>query len=182
MKFVGGLPETRCGTGSTLSAARDVCIALPRRLRDWGIDVVLDAPCGDGNWISTIDLPVAYVGADIDAENLEIARRKRPCRFFVKMDIISAPLPEADLLLCRDFLQHLPHSQVRGFLGNFLASGIPWLLVTSHRNAQNDDISRVGDFRPLNLRSAPFSFPAPRDTIEDGGRDLALWHRTDIDR
>lgn len=174
MHFVGGLPETKCGGGSTLEATKNIRAHLPGLLRHYGVKSLFDAPCGDCNWIERTDLGgIEYFGRDFDAGHVERARArgfKAECA-----DIVSQPYPMADLMLCRDFLQHLPTSQVWQVLNNFKASGIRWLLATSHKNAQNDDIEKPGLFRPLNLMAPPFRFPRPIEAIEDGGRILGLW-------
>lgn len=157
---------------------------LPELLRELRVGTMLDAACGDCNWISGVDLGVRYIGADIDKISLRNARRRLrgPEWSLVELDITKGALPQADLVLCRDCLQHLPNRHVSRFLGNFLASRNTWLLATSHRNARNDDIPAAGGYRPLNLRKGPFFLPEPRKVIEDGGRDLALWHRDDVSR
>jgi hypothetical protein len=100
----------------------------------------------------------------------------------MKEDILSdKPLPECDLWLCRDFMQHLPSEKVLTLLRKMKASKINWLLLTSHTNKSNEDIKTTGMFRPLNLMADPFNFPEPRISINDGdGRILGLWHRSEI--
>jgi hypothetical protein len=176
MHFVGGLPETRCGGGSTIGATENVRAALPELLRDLGVKTMLDAPCGDLNWISKVDLGVNYIGMDYDPSHI----KGKPGHLIVG-DIVKDPLPAADLMLCRDFLQHLPHWQVELVFRNVRLSNIDWLLATSHQNIENSDIQRAGDFRPLNLMARPFSFPAPAWQIGDGAnRILGLWHRDSL--
>jgi hypothetical protein len=189
MPFTGGLPETGCGAGSTFDNTQNVREQLPRLLSQLRVMKLLDAPCGDGNWMSRTDLyGIEYIGADYDQVHCAWtkARESQPSKFrphsktVVKLDICRNALPPADLMLCRDFLQHLPNVDVSTVLNNFRASGIVWLLATSHDNEKNDDIPERGMFRPLNLTVAPFNFPAPQRSIPDGdGRMLGLWRRND---
>jgi hypothetical protein len=189
MPFTAGLPETGCGAGSTLSFTAGIREELPRLLREFEVRTLLDAPCGDFNWMSRTDLSdVDYIGADYDQVHCDWtrARESDPSRFrprskkVVKLDIFRDLLPPADLMLCRDFLQHLPNYLVSVVLNNFRTSGISWLLATSHNNEQNADIEKSGMFRPLNLMIAPFNLPSPHRSIADGdGRILGLWHRND---
>lgn len=190
MPFTGGLPETGCGAGSTFDNTESVREWLPRLLSQLQVTRMLDAPCGDFNWMSRTDLyGIEYIGADYDEVHCAWtkARATSPSKFkprsktVVSMDICRDALPAADLMLCRDFLQHLPNADVFAALNNFLGSGIAWLLTTSHDNETNGDIPKCGMFRPLNLTAAPFNFPAPRRSISDGdGRMLGLWHRNEI--
>lgn len=134
---------------------------------------------------------VSYIGCDYDAEHCDAARARMSeplsfapiSRVIIERDVVTTPLPKADLMLCREFLQHLPNASVRAVLKNFMASGIPWLLATSHDNAVNGHIKEAGDFRRLNLTAAPFGLPSPSKWIEDepgSGRILGLWSRADV--
>ena len=189
MPFTGGLPETGCGAGSTLENTKGIREWLPKLFSQLRVMKLLDAPCGDFNWMSRTDLyGIEYIGVDYDATHCAWvrARESQPSKFkpysktSVTMDICREALPSADLMLCRDFLQHLPNLSVQDVLNNFKASNIPWLLTTSHDNSENVDITNAGMFRRLNLTVGPFSLPAPRKSIPDGdGRILGLWHRND---
>lgn len=191
MPFTGGMPETACGAGSTFENTASVREHLPRLFSQLRVMKLLDAPCGDFNWMSKTDLyGIEYIGVDYDATHCAWARAResQPSKFrphsktIVTMDVCRDRLPSAgvDLMLCRDFLQHLPNSLAQDVLNSFKASGIPWLLTTSHDNAENVDITDAGMFRRLNLTVGPFSLPAPRQSIPDGaGRILGLWHRDD---
>jgi hypothetical protein len=176
MKFTGGLPETACGYGSTLRATETVRAELPGLLRRLGIRTLLDAPCGDLNWISTIDLGVTYIGADVSDMNIAAARRRAPHLPVARLDILNEALPRVDAVLCRDFLQHLPNAEARRALANITATGAKWLIATSHDADANADIEAVGSFRPLNLKIAPLDLGEPSEAIEDGpGRILGAW-------
>lgn len=188
LKFTGGLPETACGAGSTLETTAHLRSKLPALLKSLSVRRLLDAPCGDFNWMAHTELSgLNYVGCDLHAEHLERAHVNaaamvsgRPQTLtFVRRDIVWDWLPRADLMICRDFVQHLPHAVVDDVIHNFIASQIPWLLATSFDNAENEDIERPGQFRPLNLRAPPFAFPSPVAAIADppgSGRILGLWH------
>lgn len=147
--------------------------ALPVLFRQLGVRHLLDAPCGDCNWISDVELP-GYTGCDVNEENL--ARAAARGMNVVRLDIVNDPLPHADLMLCRDFHQHLPTSAVMRALRNFCHSGIRWLLATSHDVLVNEPLYVDGLFRPLNLTAAPFDLGAPHWVIADGSRRvLGLW-------
>jgi SAM-dependent methyltransferase len=164
--FVSGLPETACGYGSTLEATEAVRGGLRRMLDTLGVKSLIDAPCGDGNWIKEIDLTdIVYSGMDLSANNVELAREAALPAW--QHDILREDLPYADAILCRDFLQHLPTPQVVRALKNFRHSGALWLIATCYENDLNDDIAEVGEFRPLNLMASPFDFPAPYLRIDE---------------
>lgn len=192
MPFSGGRPETLCGFGSMVANTTSVRAWLPGILKGLGVHVLLDAPCGDFNWMSRTDLSsVYYIGCDYDPDHCDAARRlgSKPRSFapksrtIIEMDVVTEPLPAADLVICREFMQHLPNASVAAMIKNFLAIGTPWLLATSHDIAVNADIEKAGDFRPLNLTAAPFGFPPALNWADDepgSGRILGLWARADI--
>lgn len=192
MMFSGGLPETACGVGSTLALTTSIRAWLPVLFRELGVRVLLDAPCGDMNWMVQTDLAgIDYVGCDYDRDHLATARSRISdppayaplSRRLIELDVVRDPLPAADLMLCREFMQHLPNAMVEAVLSNFLTGGSPWLLATSHDNAANADITDAGMFRPLNMMLKPFQLPSPRQCVEDqpgSGRILGLWHRSDL--
>lgn len=183
MKFTSGLPESLCGAGSTLAETEALRADLPRLLRQFDVKRLLDAPCGDFNWMADVDLSgITYIGGDCNEDNLAAAC-KRADRDFRPMDIVRDDLPPADAMLCRDFHQHLPNRMVFSALRNYIASGIPWLIATTHDNEVNDDIPRAGLFRRLNLQAEPFRLPAPIVALPDpvgSGHFLAVWSRVEV--
>lgn len=185
---VWGNAESVSGAGSTESrgaAFRDDLIGLLRRL---DARVLLDAPCGDFNWIGPVAEAVErYVGVDVVPELVERVRAAHGSerRAFVCADLARDPLPRADLILCRDGLVHFSFREIRAALRNFRRSGAPYLLTTTFVDvAHNVDIRTGGGWRALNLQAPPFSFPPPLELIDErctgyGGRyrgkRLGLW-------
>lgn len=183
MRFTSGLPETLCGFGSTMKETEYLRSKLHGVLIELGVRRLLDAPCGDFNWMDDF-LPdgIQYIGCDLNWTNIEAAYRRQD-RDFRQLDIITDDLPPADAMLCRDFHQHLPDRLVFSALRNFVASGIPWLLATTHDNEANENISKAGDFRRINLMAAPFNFVEPSILIADppgSGHNLGVWSREDV--
>src|SRR5688572_773801 len=74
-----GSKESVSGPGSTLKTTEDLRKELPGFLKSLGIKSMLDAPCGDCNWISKIDLSnIDYTGVDIVPELIESNKKKYP--------------------------------------------------------------------------------------------------------
>jgi hypothetical protein len=138
--------------------------------------------------MSTLGLQLPYTGADIVATIVEANERKfggpGSNRRFVRLDLTSDPLPQADVVLCRDCLVHLSFANIFRAFANIRRSGARYLLTTTfldhHENADIED----GDWRILNLVRAPFNLPAPVDMMIEGCREgdgayadkaLGLW-------
>ena len=63
----GNKSETLSGSGSTIANTVNIRRELPLLVQRWNIGSIFDAPCGDGNWISTIrdQLNCEYSGGDL---------------------------------------------------------------------------------------------------------------------
>src|SRR5689334_10848100 len=59
-------PESVSGRGSTLARTQVITSQLPPLLRELGAGTLLDAACGDFNWMRRVELgEVKYVGVDV---------------------------------------------------------------------------------------------------------------------
>lgn len=180
-------PESVSGRGSTLARTETIRRALPGLLAGVGARTLLDAPCGDFNWMRFADLGgVEYTGADVVPEL--IARNRQtyggPGRAFVVADVTSDRLPRADVILCRDCFIHLSFRDINAALANFKRTGSGFLLATTHVNVAENEDMRTGGWRSVNLELAPFNFPPPRQLIvEDAelGKCLGLWSLDELE-
>jgi hypothetical protein len=185
--------ESRSGAGSTLKYTENLRKELPNLFRKYSIEKIFDAPSGDFNWMSHLlpTVKIEYIGGDIVKpliENLN-SKHKSTNISFVHFDLIKEIPPEVDLMICRDCLFHLSFQDTKSVLENFIKSKSTYLLTTTHKNLgnlfANRDIS-TGDFRCIDLFSAPYRFPAdPLFVIEDWiapdhERQMCLWSREQI--
>ena len=184
--------ESRSGAGSSLDATASLRVALPPLLRGLNARRLLDVPCGDFNWMSQVDLSgIDYIGGDIVESIIEANRERYESsgRRFMRVDLTSGPLPDADVILCRDCLVHFSFDNIIAAFRTIKASGAQYLLTTTFLDRQvNKDIVD-GDWRPLNLVQPPFLLPAPHsvileDCMEEGGayadKALAVWRVSDL--
>lgn len=162
--------ETTCGPGSTLVATRNVREWLPGALERLGVKRLLDAPCGDRNWIRLVELPCAYIGVDHEPSHVEKASAYGAEVWLV--DICRDTLPECDAILSRDFFQHLSMADADLALANLRKTGAQWIIATCHGKASGDCVT--GAFRYMDHRS---EWGEPIDSVEDGkdGRILGVW-------
>jgi hypothetical protein len=173
-----GSADSRSGVGSTADATQAVSGALPTLWAQHGIRSLVDAPCGDCNWMSRIAPGLEhYLGVDIGPQLIEDNQRRYPHLQFRVADLTHDPLPKADAIHCRDCFQHLPTRLIRAALKNFEASGARWLMLTTNADVPAYHDVVIGGFHPINFLSPPFNFPAPIAEIaeDDAGRVLALW-------
>jgi|SRR5215204_846778 len=179
--------ESVSGGGSNLRQTETLRRELPLLLSRLGVRSLLDAPCGDFHWMRQVELgEIAYTGVDVVAPLIERSQQMfaRPGREFLCRNIVTDALPRADAIMSRDCLSHLSNVHVMDALKNFRASGTTFLLVTTYPSrTRNWDIV-TGEWRPINLRVAPFNFPPPVDALVEGSTEydgdfadktLAVW-------
>ena len=182
---VWGSEESRSGGGSTRERGSHFRGALLDVLQRFEIASIVDAPCGDFNWMRDVVGEHDYVGIDIVGELIAAngERYGTASRRFLCRDLTHHSLPKADLILCRDCLVHFSYVDVRAAIANFQRSGSKYLLTTTFPSAVNIDI-RTGGWRPLNLQAEPFFFPRPVAVIDEvpagvkhdyPDKQLSLW-------
>lgn len=147
------------GVGSEVEHTRDYVAALTEFMREHHIRSVVDFGCGDWQFSRTIDWSgIQYSGFDVVPA--VIAANKSA---FVAPNISfhlvedGAHLPAADLLICKDVLQHLPVVEVRRYLAIFKRLYSHMLITNDVRPEDNLNIDiHPGQARPLRLDVAPF--------------------------
>ena len=188
-----GNAESRSGNGSDLKQTQIIRDEIPKLIRELGIRIMLDIPCGDFFWMQECDLGVeSFIGADIVPSLIRElnARHRNAHRRFEVLDLTEDALPKVDLVLCRDMLVHLSSSDIRRAVVNLKRSGSSYLLATTFTDRDHNlDIATSGDWRPLNLQIAPISFPKPLRLINEGcteyhnqfmDKSLGLWRLADL--
>lgn len=184
--------ESISGPGSSLDQTQQLRERLPLLLAQVGIRSLVDAPCGDFNWMQHVHLGLdQYIGVDILSEAVadNQSRHAGPTRRFIRSNLIHDPLPTADAILCRDLLPHLTFADVLAVLRNFKRSGATYLLTTTFTQPRPNQDTSGGQWRTLNLNLPPFNFPEPTALInerctEAGGtftdKCLGLWRLADV--
>ena len=169
------------GTGSSLKYTSNVRNQLPLLIKKYNIKTILDIPCGDMVWMSTIiDQLPDYIGADLVPDLLDRNRKLYPNIKFQQLDLITDPLPKVDLIICRDVFIHFTNDNVKKALANIKKSGSTYLLATTNIGSANVEIdsSILTRYRPVDLQKPPFNLPEPIDTIleYDFNKEyLGLW-------
>jgi SAM-dependent methyltransferase len=159
------------GSGSTLEATAVYRAYLQGFLKENGIRSVVDAGCGDWEFSQAIDWSgIDYKGYDVVERVIakDQAKYTKPNVHFFVADITTADLPEADLLLSKHVIQHLPNADVARFLKQLpkykhvlLTNGVDPRTMSG----ENRDIP-MGGYRPLDPTKPPFDLP---------GRKTLMW-------
>jgi Methyltransferase domain len=183
--------ESLSGPGSTIDQTRVLIQRLPAIFSKYKIKSLLDVPCGDFNWMQAVNLQgIEYTGADLVQKiNLSNQRFVNEHRSFVMLDMVSDPLPKADLVFCRDCLVHFSFADIASALKNIYSSGSTYLMITTFPDEPvNRDIP-TGGWRTLDFSKAPFCFPQPLELLNEActeldgkfaDKSMGLWRIDDL--
>lgn len=149
---VGSLPETTETYRSFLQQFVD----------QYQIQSVVDFGCGDWSFSQMINWEnVNYMGYDVVKHLIERNQAKftRSNIHFFHADATKTGLPPADLLICKDVLQHLSNEDILSFITQL--PKFKYCLITNDidqntLSSSNPNI-HTGGFRQLDLTQAPFN-------------------------
>jgi len=165
------------GTGSTDAQTDDYISFVAGFVKDHGIATVVDLGCGDfrvaGRLVEHLPENCRYIGVDVVADLIERNHRLFASDrvSFVCADIAEQTVPEGELCLLRQVLQHLSNDEIARTLKSLRP--FRYVLVTDHFPAperlerKNADIvhgayTRVHDNSGIYLDAPPFSLDGVR--------------------
>lgn len=187
-----GDQESISGRGSNLRQTLVIIKKIPALLEKLNVKTMLDAPCGDFNWLKEAQLNLErYIGCDIVADLITDNQRRygNEVREFVNLDLATDTLPQVDLIFCRDCLVHLSFKDAIAVIKNFKKSNSKYLLTTTYPGIlENKDIV-TGDWRAIDLQLPPYNFPNMLEIIDEEAterkdykqKSLGLWKLSDIE-
>jgi SAM-dependent methyltransferase len=152
------------GPGSDPENAAQYLDFLRTLLNEHRIKRVLDVGCGDWRLYAGFDWNgVNYLGIDI-VPNL-IARNKHHSTSTISFQCASVfeiEISGFDLVILKDVLQHLPHSENLRVIERCRA--VPWMLITNDFTSEGNLDCIAGGYRALNLESYPYHY-TPEKTL-----------------
>jgi SAM-dependent methyltransferase len=174
----GGWPHSRSGPGSTLHETEQIRKKIRKLIDAKDIKTVVDIPCGDFHWMKEIVYGFEkYTGGDIVPEVIKDNQKyANQIINFVEFDLTSdEEIPEADLLIVRDVIGHLPREKGKKVIENILKSKCKYLLSTTWYNMNDSTYHEMhentgvtpGRFYPVCLSAEPFNLPLPEFYIEE---------------
>ncbi len=187
--------ESLSGPGSSITSTSTIRSLLPAMLRSVGACSLLDAGCGDFNWMKELVEELGlelYFGVDIVQSVIEENQEKYGSDkiVFMNLDIAEDPLLKVDVIMCRDVLAHLSYEDIHRVLHNFRESGATYLLASSFSAIRDNNLEMIsGNFRSVNLQRPPFNFPEPLISVFEFsseekmvryGKRICLWRIADL--
>lgn len=171
--------ETRDGPLADLAATR----ALRAELSDWlkknGVRRLVDAGCGSFHWLAHADLDMleSYVGCDILPEVIDANQRLQGHRgnvLFALKDVVSAPLPACDAILCRNLLFLMPAADGLAAIANFRASGARWLIASTWPGSTEADSGEIETLTDLGIAATGLDEPVAM-LADTPGMSMGIW-------
>jgi hypothetical protein len=184
--------ESRSGPGSEISQTEELVKRLPEVFNSFNIKTVLDAPCGDFNWMKEINLvDLDYLGGDIVNDIIQQNKQRYGSHNikFETLNIITDTLPNVDLIITRDCLVHFSYKHIYQTIDNIKKSKSIYFASTTFANRITNYDIPTGEWRPLNLQIPPFNFPEPLISINEkctegngqfSDKTLAIWKINDL--
>lgn len=156
--------ESSSGEGSEVAYTESLRAWMICNLPRLGIKKLVDAPCGDFNWMRLVlpNLDINYIGLDV-VDSIIVTNNHKYASdkiFFKAANICADEIPSCDLVMVRDCLFHLSYDDIAKFFRNLENTEYKYLLTTTHiveQGFENSDIT-TGAFRMIDLFNKPFSF------------------------
>lgn len=156
--------EGYSGGGSEVENVRPYYEYLTQFIKEHQIQSVVDLGCGDWTFSKRIDWEgIDYTGYDVVASVIEKNRQKYGCDHihFVHANFLTEELPQADLMICKHVLQHIPNRDVFVLLKQLAKFKHSLILNAAPVNEQNMEytISHTFPFwedRGIDIRLEPF--------------------------
>lgn len=138
---------------------------------------VLDVGCGDFN-VSGVLVPMSqrYLAVDVSQAVIEANESKFVADnlTFLCMDAAADKLPEAEVVIIRQALQHLSNDDIKRVLANCIGTTTKYLIVTEHLPSSDQFIANIDKPTGVGIRlklgsgvdleQRPFSLPFKRLT------------------
>jgi hypothetical protein len=168
------------GPGSRPGFCRPLVRWLTRYIREAGVRSMTDLGCGDFQWMPAVlaATGVCYTGLDVYEPLLARHRAQFPQHRFQELDVSVADpgqIPEADLYLAKDVLQHWPDRTITAFLSRFFAARPAAHLLVANCTGQTADVRVLDDqwrFAPLDGARPPLAAFGPELVFSWGGKHV----------
>jgi 2-polyprenyl-3-methyl-5-hydroxy-6-metoxy-1,4-benzoquinol methylase len=152
---------------------------LPRN----SIQSIIDIGCGDWQYMRNVDLnEFKYIGVDCVKDIVTYNSRvfgKKNIEFIQNDCLDVTGLPNGDLYIIKDVLQHWTTEHVTNFLRDCIAQRKCRFIVIVNDYQQDSaghDVKHIGDTRPLNAQMLPLKAFDPEIIKCYGSKQISVIH------
>lgn len=160
--------EPSSGPGSSLIHARPFLDFLQNFINANGGISILDVGCGDFQYTRHLDLSgiKKYLGVDVVKSIIKVNKQKFGTDNvkFKYRDLTKHQFEYHDLYIVKDTLQHLNNHMVYSFLDYIVNEKLAkYIIICNCSNQEYDDqdLSEIGQTRPLNAKYYPLKKYSP---------------------
>lgn len=173
----GGWSNKGSGPGSDPNVYKEYASVVSNIIKFTpNIKTILDVGCGDFKIMTSVDMSnKEYVGIDVSQtiinENNKLYSKENIK--FLNLDVTSDEIPEADIIIIKDVLQHLPNDMVKNIL-NLVKTKCKYALITNDytdKNLNND--IEIGKWRKINVLISPYDMNGVT-VFNDKGKQTSL--------
>ena len=160
------------GVGSTLNYNLPLIIFLSNYIGKYNIKSVVDFGCGDLQWMPNIfnNLNIEYCGVDVVEHLIKNHKQNYQSKKFIQSDIYDLNydlIPDSDLYIIKDVLQHWTNDMVVEWLNEFFKNKHSANIIIincdlenikkipMYKNHSSDREMNIGDFKPLSKHHEP---------------------------
>jgi 2-polyprenyl-3-methyl-5-hydroxy-6-metoxy-1,4-benzoquinol methylase len=168
------------GAGSSVGYNKQYMAFLETFIREYDIKTIVDLGCGDWKFSRHLKWDnVSYTGIDCVAPVISGLSKE-----FIKENIkfecfdfghYPNDIPNADLYIIKDVLQHWPDDLISDFLRKIISTKkMKYLLITNCHNQPVYRCCTMGDFSPLNPSMLPLNEFEPNVILKYGSKKTSL--------
>ena len=161
------------GPGSNVIANKKYINYLNDFIKEKNIKSIVDIGCGDWQIMKNINLNnIKYYGYDASKNviNNNNNKFKKENIKFIYSDLdLKTNYPKADLLICKDVLQHLSYKNINKIISQF--NKFKYLFIIDDKNDSGNTINKDikdGGYRKIDIRNPPFN-------IKNLSEPIQLW-------
>jgi SAM-dependent methyltransferase len=149
----------KSGPGSAPNYAMTWITQVNKFLDKEDIKTVLDIGCGDWRVGQKLKLEnKQYTGIDISSVIIDDIKHNATNNIkFINVDIEEYDIPQTDLILIKDVLQHLPNSSIINIVNKIIKS-CRYAIICNDISIENIGDIEPGGHRAINLLKEPFNF------------------------
>jgi len=168
------------GGGSSVESAKTYMEFLENFMKEYDIKSVVDLGSGDWQFSRHVNWgDRSYTGIDCVAPVVSAISKQftKDNIKFMCLDFGHYPndIPNADLYVIKDVLQHWPNELITDFLRKIIqAKKMKYLIITNCYNQPQFRYCPIGKFEPLNPTLLPLSEFNPKVVLQYGSKQVCL--------
>lgn len=143
--------------GSIIATNTLLIAVIKQYCIDNNVKTICDIGCGSAEWIMPLinSLDIKYIGIDVVKPIINTLQNKYSSHQFIHADVTTDIIPEADLYIIKDVLQHWVLDETITFLKMMVSRKSRLLIMNNNQIERNSVIARTGGLRSMRQKCYP---------------------------